>query len=281
VTRGPDVNASRKDCTLEPRRESDPGGLVGHPERGWHADPSTLAIRTGLRYVRNLGDGLLDRIEAERARGPFADLEDFTRRTAAPTDALEALATAGAFRECFGIDRRAALWAAGALRDARAEKLPGFVSGLEAPPLPGMTEAEELTADLWSMGLSPGRHPTELVRHLLDAAGIRSAADLREVAHGRPVEVAGVVTHRQRPETAMGVTFLNLEDETGLVNVICTKPVWDRHRRIARGRNLLVVQGVVERQDGVINVLAARLRPLADAVPDASLLPEPRSRDFR
>jgi error-prone DNA polymerase len=89
------------------------------------------------------------------------------------------------------------------------------------------------------------------------------------------------VTHRQRPETAMGVTFLNLEDETGLVNVICTKPVWDRHRRVARTRNLLVVRGVVERQDGVINVLAVRLRPLQDVIADASRLPEPRSRDFR
>jgi error-prone DNA polymerase len=280
VTRGPDVNASRRDCTLEPRREGDPGGLVGHPQRGWHADPSTLAIRTGLRSVRDLGVALLERIEAERERGPFSGLEDFTRRTSAPTDALEALATAGAFRECFGIDRRAALWAAGALRDARVDKLPGFVSGLEAPSLPGMSEAEELTADLWAMGLSPGRHPTELVRHLLDEQGIRSAAALRDVPHGRPVVVAGVVTHRQRPETAMGVTFLNLEDETGLVNVICTKPVWDRHRRIARSRNLLVVRGVVERQDGVINVLAAGLRPLTEVVPDASLLPEPRSRDF-
>jgi error-prone DNA polymerase len=130
------------------------------------------------------------------------------------------------------------------------------------------------------MGLSPGRHPTELVRHLLDAAGILSAAGLREVAHGRPVEVAGVVTHRQRPETAMGVTFLNLEDETGLVNVICTKPVWDRHRRVARTRNLLVVKGVVERQDDVINVLAVRLRPLTEVVGDTTALPEPRSRDF-
>jgi error-prone DNA polymerase len=92
--------------------------------------------------------------------------------------------------------------------------------------------------------------------------------------------VAGVVTHRQRPETAMGVTFLNLEDETGLVNVICPKPVWDRHRRVARSRNLLVVKGVVERQDGVINVLAGRLAALTDVVPAASLLPEPRSRDF-
>jgi error-prone DNA polymerase len=154
------------------------------------------------------------------------------------------------------------------------------VSGLEAPPLPGMTEAEELSADLWSMGLSPGRHPTELVRPILDRQGILSAAALRSVPHGKVVEVAGVVTHRQRPETAMGVTFINLEDETGLVNVICTKGVWDRFRRVARTKNLLAIRGVLERQGDVMNVLAGRIRPLAAVVDDATPLPEPRSRDF-
>jgi error-prone DNA polymerase len=281
VTRGPDVNASRRDCTLEPRRPDDPGGLVGHPQPGWHADPSTHAIRTGLRYVRNLGDALLDRIEAARAEGPFAGLEDFTRRTGAPTDALEALATAGAFQECFGVGRRAALWAAGALRDARVGKLPGFVFGVEAPPLPGMTETEELSADLWAMGLSPGRHPTELVRPLLAEHGILPASALRTAGHGRLVEVAGVVTHRQHPETAMGTTFLNLEDETGLVNVICPKGVWDRFRRVARTKNLLVVRGVVEHQHDVVNLLAGRIRALAEVIGDAARLAAPRSRDFR
>src|SRR5439155_6113738 len=92
---GPDVNASRKDCTLEPR--TDAAGTVGHPRPGWHADPSTRAVRMGLRYVRGLADALLDRIDAERDRKPFASLSDFTRRTGAPTDAIEALATAGAF----------------------------------------------------------------------------------------------------------------------------------------------------------------------------------------
>ena len=88
---------------------------------GWHADPSTHAVRIGLRYVRGLPDELLDRIDAERAAAPFADLEDFTRRTDAPVDALESLATAGAFA-CFDVTRRDALWAAGALRDARPQR---------------------------------------------------------------------------------------------------------------------------------------------------------------
>ncbi len=98
-----------------------------------------MAVRIGLRYVRNLGDGLLERIEAERSTGgPFRDLEDFARRTGASTDAIEGLATAGAFG-CFGLSRREALWAAAALREARPDKLPGLVTGLEAPALPGMT----------------------------------------------------------------------------------------------------------------------------------------------
>ena len=107
----PDVNASRRDCTMELR--SADAGPVGLPRPGWHADPSTHAVRVGLRYVRGLSDTLLDRIDEEHdSSGPFTSLEDFTRRTAAPVDALEALATAGAFGS-LGHQRRDALWAAG------------------------------------------------------------------------------------------------------------------------------------------------------------------------
>src|SRR6516225_8876103 len=105
---GPCVERSRKDCTLEPRTTA--AGPVGHPGPGWHADPSIHALRVGLRYVRGLSDALLDRIDDARAEQPFTDLADFTRRTGAPTDALEALATAGAFT-CFDHSRREALWA--------------------------------------------------------------------------------------------------------------------------------------------------------------------------
>ena len=119
---GPCIERSRRDCTLEPRSES--AGPVGRPLPGWHADPSIHAVRIGLRYVRGLSSALLDRIDEERAREPFRDLEDFTRRTGAPVDALEALATAGAFA-CFGVDRRAGLWAAGALRDAQPDDAAG------------------------------------------------------------------------------------------------------------------------------------------------------------
>ncbi|HVW33253.1 MAG TPA: OB-fold nucleic acid binding domain-containing protein, partial [Acidimicrobiia bacterium] len=268
---GPDLNRSRTRCTLEPRTD----GAVGRPvARQWHADESILAVRIGLRYVRNLGNALLERIEEERTgNGPFADLEDFARRTAAPTDAIEGLAAAGAFG-CFGLSRRDALWAAAALREARPDKLPGLVTGLDAPTLPLMTAPEEAAADLWSMGLSPAAHPTEFTRPALDRRGVVTVAGLAGVPDRSVVEVAGVVTHRQRPMTAQGVIFINLEDETGLLNVICSPGLWRRYRRVARTSSALLVRGVVERHQGVTNLVAHRLESLRTGA-------APRSRDFR
>ncbi len=270
---GPCVQASRRDCTIEPRTEA--AGPIGTPRPGWHADPSIHAMRVGLRYVRGLSSALLDRIDDERAEQPFTGLEDFTRRTGAPTDALENLATAGAF-ECFGRTRRSALWAAGALRDARPDKLPGMVTGADAPMLPGMNEVEEVAADLWSTGLSAARHPTEFVREQLTERGVVTAETLRELPDRTIVDVAGVVTHRQQPSTAKGVVFINLEDETGLVNVICTPDVWKRFRKVARTAPALEIHGVLERYQGVINVLARRIVALPLRLDE--LL---KSRDFR
>jgi error-prone DNA polymerase len=255
---GPDLDRSRTQCTLEAAPGS--GG--------------DLTVRIGLRYVRNVGDALLERIEEERAAGgPFADLEDFARRTAAPTDAIEGLATAGAYG-CFGLSRRDALWAAAALREARPDKLPGLVTGLAAPALPGMTAPEEAAADLWSMGLSPSAHPTQFTRPALDERGVVPIAALAGVAPREIVEVAGVVTHRQRPGTAQGVIFINLEDETGLLNVICSPGLWRRYRRVARTSTALLIRGVLERHQGVTNLVAHRLTPLPTGA-------APRSRDFR
>jgi error-prone DNA polymerase len=272
-TIGPCVQASRRDCTLEPRSAA--AGPVGRPKPGWHADPSIHAVRVGLRYVRGLADALLDRIDDARAERPFTDLEDFTRRTGAPSDALEALATSGAFA-CFDQSRRSALWAAGALRDARPGTLPGVVVGMDAPTLPGMTETEETAADLWATGLSAARHPTELVRAQLAERGVVTAGALRELPDRSVVEVAGVVTHRQQPQTSKGVVFINLEDETGLVNVICTPDVWKRFRRVARTAPALEVRGVLERHQGVVNVIARRVVALPLHL-DEHL----HSRDFR
>jgi error-prone DNA polymerase len=279
---GPDLHASRRDATLEPRRGVDP---VGRPLAGYLADPSHLAVRLGLRSVRGLHDALLDRIDDERAVRPFTDLEDLVRRTGATVDQVEALATAGAFECCFGQSRRAALWAAGALATARpsvrrdgsvVETLPGVVTGAAAPRLPGMTEPEEVAADLWAMGISVGKHPTEFVRAELARQGVVTAADLRTLPDRSVVEVAGVVTHRQQPSTAKGTVFLNLEDETGLVNVVCSRGVWTRFRVVARSSPALRVRGVLERHQGVVNLVAGRITRLP-----ISLASGVQSRDFR
>nr|MDT0666040.1 error-prone DNA polymerase [Micromonospora sp. DSM 115978] len=161
---------------------------------------------------------------------------------------------------------------------ARADRLEGMVIGADvadvAPFLPGMTGAEEVVADLWATGVTPGSYPTQFVRDRLDALGVLTAAQLREAPPYRQVLVAGVVTHRQRPATAGGTTFVNLEDETGLVNVVCSRGLWVRHRAVARSAPALIVRGRLEKAEGVVNVVAERMWRLPLAV-------APRSRDFR
>jgi error-prone DNA polymerase len=157
----------------------------------------------------------------------------------------------------------------------RVGRLAGLVTGAEAPPLPEMTEAECNRADLWATGLSPDSYPTEFIRAALDAQGIVTAAGLVGVADRARVTVAGIVTHRQRPATAQGTIFINLEDETGLINVIVSAGAWARFRRVARAQPALVIRGTVEKVDGVINLIAEHIEPL---VLSAATM---KSRDFR
>jgi error-prone DNA polymerase len=201
-------------------------------------------------------------------------MEDLVRRTGVGLPALEALATAGAFG-CFGLERREALWAVGAVGQAQNDRLPGVVVGTEAPPLPAMSEPEVASADLWATGISADRHPVQFARERLDQAGALTVAALADVPHGRRLAIGGIVTHRQRPATAGGTIFLNLEDETGMANVICSAGVWARYRRLARSAPALLVRGRMERYEGAINVVAERMEAL-------SLATQPlRSRDFR
>ncbi|RKE02899.1 error-prone DNA polymerase [Streptomyces sp. TLI_171] len=269
-----DVNHSSAQPTLEPEpaaRTSTTGG--GGRGGGDNRDgEQRFAIRLGLADVRNLGDDQAEQIAAGR---PYADLEDFARRTRLPEPALEALATAGAFRS-LGLSRRQALWSAGALACAGADTLPGTAPAL-APDvdLPAMTPVEETIADLWATGTSVTAHPVQHARAHLQRCGALTAADLKTVhAGGEPVAVGGLVTHRQRPPTAGGVLFLSLEDETGLVNVIVQPHVLERHRRAAMQSAGLLIHGTLERRDGASNLVATRLTPL-------TLAPGAKSRDFR
>jgi error-prone DNA polymerase len=217
-------------------------------------------VRLGLASVRGVGAGPADRIVAARGEGAFASVADLARRARLTAAQLEALATAGAL-ESLEPDRRRALWAAGASAETE-DMLPGTAVGAVAPTLPGMNAVEATAADLWATGVSVDGYPLEDLRDELAAAGIDSIAACLARRPGRKVTVAGVVTHRQRPSTAKGVVFLSLEDETGLLNVVCRPPVWAAFRAVGRSAPAVVVAGVLERADGAANVLAARLDPL-------------------
>jgi error-prone DNA polymerase len=292
----PDLNASGAGATLEwgdspgeLRPEGGPAGEpVGVPEPpalppgaaareapppAWgHGGP---AVRLGLGSVRTVGDEVAASIVAEReAHGPYADPHDLARRVPGLAAAqLEALATAGAFAR-FGLDRRRALWVAGAVAEVATDRLDGIVTGTRAPQLPGMSAPEEARADLWATGVSPEGHPTRFLRDALDDLGVVTATGLAACQDGARVTVGGVVTHRQRPATAGGTMFVNLEDETGLVNVVVSKGCWAHHRRVVRTAAALVVRGRLERVDDVTNVIAERI----EALPVRTSL---RSRDFR
>ncbi|UNX56099.1 error-prone DNA polymerase [Georgenia sp. TF02-10] len=328
-----DVNVSAVQATVERVGEAGPadGGAGG----GGSADEAAgvahlvhshpgLAVRLGLAPVRGVGEQTAERIVAERERGgPFADLPDLARRVDLTAAQLEALATAGALG-CFGLERRQALWAAGAVAGEHGTRhtrrrsgpgartagtggrtagpgarrvepgarpwrgagpgepgptwyqppLPGTTVGAAAPELPAMAPVETAVADVWATGVSPSTYPTQFRRAELAAAGVLPVADLGRRPPGERLRVAGVVTHRQRPHTAAGVTFLSLEDETGLLNVVCSAGLWARYRKVARTAAALVVRGVLERADGVTNLVADRIEPLSLAVPATS-------RDFR
>ena len=287
LVHGPDINLSADGAVLEPC-ETSTGGA---------------AVRLGLSSVRGVGPELAAAMAAE---APYDSMEHLARamsqrRIAAERaeaagrstngrrrtgrgrkregrlpsldlPALEALATAGAFGS-LGLDRREALWTAGAAVQSSADRLPGAVTGTEVPRLRPMSPQEQSAADLWTTGVAPDGHPTRFHRDVLAAAGVVAAADLLTHPVGR-VKVAGTVSHRQRPATAGGTMFINLEDETGLINVIVSKGCQTRFRKPVFGASALTIQGRLERHEGAVNVIAEHLAPL-------SLPATLGSRDFR
>ncbi len=245
TVRGVDVRHSGVQAVLEP----DPASAGG------------AAVRLGLAMVRTLGTDAAQLIVDARAAAPFSGLEDFVRRTRLPVRSLEALAIGGAFG-CFGVSRRSALWTVGTPGRTDPGMLPGTVPGPVPPRLPAMTPAEETRADLWVTGATPGAHPVGYERDRLSRNGVRSAAAVRELADQDQAVIGGLITHVQRPPTAHGVSFVNLEDETGMTNVIVPLWLWERSARTVTDHAGLLVHGTVERRDGALNVLAHRITPL-------------------
>ena len=280
---GPSVNASFLDAGVqlapsasEEYREGRPDPLPSRQVVPLDVDPS-LVLRIGLSSVRGLG-GAATRIVAAREAGIFTSQADLAARAHLSAADMEKLALAGAL-ECLGVSRREGAWSAGALAAPTSRRgewqpfLPGTEVGTRVPDLPALTPAGQMCADVEAMGLTPGRHPFSYLRDCLPSTVLR-AADLGAHLDGRIVEVAGLVTHRQRPHTGGGVTFLSLEDDTGYVNVSVAVGTWNKFRRVGLESDALLVSGTLEWGDGAINVRAFRLRTI-------DLPISVRSRDFR
>ncbi|PQP04383.1 error-prone DNA polymerase [Pseudomonas frederiksbergensis] len=253
-----DVRASDWDCSLEPITGAQP------------------AIRMGLRMIKGFREDDARRIERARAKGAFADIADLGERARLDARAQEQLADAGALRGLAG-DRHRARWEV-----AGVQKQLGLFAGLPsqeepAVDLPKPTVGEDLQADYASVGTTLGPHPLALLRGELKARRCRSSRELLMVEHGRPVSVAGLVTGRQRPGTASGVTFVTLEDEFGNVNVVVWRDLAERQRQVLVGSQLLKVDGRWEKVGEVRHLIAGRLSDLSSLLDGIHV----RSRDFR
>ncbi|HJS40758.1 MAG TPA: error-prone DNA polymerase [Sphingomicrobium sp.] len=261
--RAVDVNHSEWDCTLE-----------------------SGALRLGLRQVEGFHREAGDRLVAKRSR-PYRSVEELRSRGAVPVHAIERLAEADAFRS-IGLDRRAALWDARALKPA--VDLPLFVAAdardegeeAEMAQLPAMPLSEHVVSDYQTVRLSLKAHPMTFLRDHYARAGFITADQLKSIRDGKRVRLAGLVLIRQRPGSAKGVCFITLEDETGIANLVVWPDVFEAQRRIVMGARLMVVHGVIQRDSDsdVIHVVARKLedgtlllRHLSDDLMSAPLAP--------
>jgi error-prone DNA polymerase len=237
-----------------------------------------FAVRLGLRLIRGLPEIAGQAIAAARLT-PYRSVAELAARAGLGRGAIARLAEADAFRS-LELDRRSALWQA-LDQTPRVEELPllaGLDEGDPTPPaLPGLTPQEEVYADYQSSGLTLRQHPVSFFRAELDALAVTPAEGLYDWPHGQPVKVAGIVLMRQRPGTAKGITFVTLEDETGIANLIVHARTWQRYELAARRATALIASGRLERKDRVVHIIVTRLENLQSRLQEL----RHRSRDFR
>jgi error-prone DNA polymerase len=255
-----DVQESAYESTLERREDGEP------------------ALRLGMRMVKSLSEDGGRRVEAARIERHYESVQDLGRRADLDRGDLEALAAAGALSALSG-NRHLAYWeVAGSERSLPLAPQGERAGSLEEgrPLLESPTEGQTIVADYAAVGLTLGRHPMALLRDRLARNRLLAAGDLGCVAHGKMIRTAGIVLMRQRPQSANGVTFLTLEDESGQVNIIVWESVGQEQRRALLESRLLEVQGELQRQEGILHVIARRL------IDRSALLGEllTRSRDF-
>ena len=288
--RGVDVNRSgwesgleERDGETERRRDGVTGDQEGDDDPGsWGKNGP--ALRLGLRMVKGLGEEEGRKIEeAVRAHGGFRSIEALWRASGVSVRALRRLAEADAFGS-MGLDRQRALWRVRPLKDAAMPLFDGAEEsrtpdedGLDR--LPSIPLSTRVLQDYGSVGLSLRAHPVSFLRDRLRAEGVIEAADLRDARAcpaKRAVTVAGVVLCRQRPGTASGVTFVTLEDETGIANLVIWSDIYERFRRAIRLSTVLRVRGIVEREGIVVHVHAQHAEGIDWMLPDLAA----RARDF-
>jgi error-prone DNA polymerase len=263
--RAVDVVHSNWDCTLEP------ASVRPEPAEG-------PAIRLGLRLVSGLPRTVGERISHERLRAPFTSTQDLALRCQLDAGDLKALASADALQSLSG-HRRQQVWEASALKPAPA-LLQGVPIDEDELLLPAASEGEEVTFDYAAVGLTLRSHPLLLLRGQLSTMKLLTAAQMRDYPSGRLVRACGIVTMRQRPQTAKGVVFITLEDETGSVNVIVWKSVREQFRHEVYQSRLMAVYGIWQRDEEsggeVRHVVAKRLVDLTHLLGDLATT----SRDF-
>ncbi|TMH00876.1 MAG: error-prone DNA polymerase, partial [Betaproteobacteria bacterium] len=258
-----DVCVSEWECTLEYTEEY-----------RLESPSSPPALRLGLCMVKGLSEVAGKKVVAARGAQAFADVDDLARRAELNRHDMKALAAAGALANLSG-HRRNALWDVTGV-ERMSPLLADSVIDEMPPALIAPSEGEDIVADYASLGLTLGRHPLALLRERLQRQHMLTAAELRELPHGRIARVTGLVTGRQRPGTASGVTFVTLEDETGMVNVIVWHDLAERQRKELLRSNLLTVYGTLERAGEVVHLIAGRLRDQSALLGKLTT----RSRDF-
>jgi error-prone DNA polymerase len=223
-----------------------------------------VALRLGLRQVEGFHREAGGRLVAGRGKRPYASVEELRSRARLPVHAIEKLAEADAFRS-IGLDRRTALWDSRALKPAL--DLPLFVAAdardegeeAEAAQLPAMPLSEHVVSDYQTMRLSLKAHPMTFLREHFAARGFITADQLQSTRDGKRVSLAGLVLIRQRPGSAKGVCFITLEDETGVANLVVWPDLFESQRRIVMGARLMVVHGIIQRDENIIHVVARKL----------------------
>ena len=235
------------------------------------------ALRLGFHIIRGLGEAQQLQLEAAVKDGRFGDIMEFARRSKLSKEALENLAVADAFSPWFS-SRREAMWALRGLDEREARGELGKLMDITEPSvtLKKLTERQETKFDFWSTGLSPGKHPVEHFRAYLNEKKVLLANTLAKMPNNLVCNVGGMVITRQRPGTAKGFVFLTLEDETGCVNVIVRPDVYEKNRRLIRQSMTLIIEGVLQKEQGCIDLIAKRFW----AFDDDRVLEGVRSRNF-